>query len=162
MQTLISTFARRGIGRWKTKRQHSPRQELFCSPAAIRERVRIVPSKALRAGRFVVAPQDCPASWKELSDFIWIGDVEEGIQWAFANREEACRKIATSQSYIQDTFQSAVDRVAMGGPVRLDLGAGHKHEDGWVRVDFALDRKKCTTKGGVTKSRSPDPAGCGS
>jgi SAM-dependent methyltransferase len=37
----------------------------------------------------------------------------------------------------------------MGGPVRLDLGCGHKHEDGWVRVDFAVDRKKCTTKGGV-------------
>jgi SAM-dependent methyltransferase len=39
----------------------------------------------------------------------------------------------------------------MGGPVRLDLGCGHKHEAGWVRVDFAVERKKCTTKGGVTE-----------
>jgi SAM-dependent methyltransferase len=52
-------------------------------------------------------------------------------------------------------FQSAVDRIAMGGPVRLDLGAGHKHEEGWVAVDFAVDRKKCTTKGGVTAKGAP-------
>jgi ubiquinone/menaquinone biosynthesis C-methylase UbiE len=43
----------------------------------------------------------------------------------------------------------------MGGPIRLDLGAGHKQEDGWVRVDFAVDRKKCTTKGGVTRAGAP-------
>lgn len=35
----------------------------------------------------------------------------------------------------------------MGGAIRLDLGAGHKHEAGWVRVDFAVDRKKCTLDG---------------
>jgi SAM-dependent methyltransferase len=43
----------------------------------------------------------------------------------------------------------------MGGPVRLDLGAGHKQEDGWVRVDFAVDRKKCTNTGGVTDVAAP-------
>jgi SAM-dependent methyltransferase len=43
----------------------------------------------------------------------------------------------------------------MGGPIRLDLGAGHKHEDGWVRVDFAVDRKKCTMQGGVTSTGKP-------
>lgn len=42
----------------------------------------------------------------------------------------------------ENAFQSAVDRVAVGGPIRLDLGCGHKHEPGWVRVDFAVDRKK--------------------
>jgi SAM-dependent methyltransferase len=42
----------------------------------------------------------------------------------------------------------------MGGPVRLDLGAGHKHEAGWVRVDFAVDRKKCTMGGGVQEKGS--------
>jgi SAM-dependent methyltransferase len=55
----------------------------------------------------------------------------------------------------QESFQSAVDRVAMGGPIRLDLGAGHKHEAGWVRVDFAVERKKCNTKGGVTSEGAP-------
>jgi hypothetical protein len=65
-------------------------------------------------------------------------------------RKSRCRS-STSGS-----FQSAVDRVAMGGPVRLDLGAGHKHEDGWVRVDFAVDRKKCSITGnGVTKEGRP-------
>ena len=53
------------------------------------------------------------------------------------------------------SLQSAVDRVAMGGPVRLDLGAGHKHEAGWIAVDFAVERKKCTTKGGVTERGAP-------
>jgi SAM-dependent methyltransferase len=58
-------------------------------------------------------------------------------------------------------IQSAVDRVAMGGPIRLDLGAGHKHQDGWVRVDFDTDRKKCTMGGGVQEVGSalaPDVA----
>ncbi len=43
----------------------------------------------------------------------------------------------------------------MGGLIRLDLGAGHKKEDGWVRVDFDVDRKKVTFKGGVQEQGSP-------
>lgn len=60
--------------------------------------------KALRAGRFVVVPQDCPSSWRELSEYVWIGDVREGIRWAFDNREEACRKVKSAQSYIKNRF----------------------------------------------------------
>lgn len=60
--------------------------------------------KAIRAGRFVVAPDDCPESWKELSPYTWIGDVREGIEWAFANREEACRKVQAGQNYIESRF----------------------------------------------------------
>lgn len=37
----------------------------------------------------------------------------------------------------------------MGGPIRLDLGAGHKKQDGWVSVDFDVQRKKYTADGGV-------------
>jgi hypothetical protein len=59
------------------------------------------PVKALRAGRFVVVPEDCPESWRELSDYIWIGDVREGIAWALNHREEACRKVASAQKYLQ-------------------------------------------------------------
>lgn len=62
------------------------------------------PVKALRAGRFVVAPEDCPESWKELSNFIWVGDVREGIRWAFANREEACLKVRLGQEYVRTRF----------------------------------------------------------
>ena len=42
----------------------------------------------------------------------------------------------------------------MGGPVRLDLGCGHKQEQGWVRVDFAVDRKKVQGDS-VTKTGKP-------
>ena len=62
------------------------------------------PVKAIRAGRFVVAPEDCPSSWRELSEYIWIGDVREGIEWAFANREEACRKVSAGQKYVKTRF----------------------------------------------------------
>jgi hypothetical protein len=60
--------------------------------------------KAIRAGRFAVAPEDCPESWKELSDFMWIGDVREGIKWALSNREEACCKVLAGQSYVRNRF----------------------------------------------------------
>jgi ubiquinone/menaquinone biosynthesis C-methylase UbiE len=42
----------------------------------------------------------------------------------------------------------------MGGPIRLDLGCGHKQENGWVRVDFAVDRKKVQGDS-VTKTGKP-------
>jgi hypothetical protein len=58
--------------------------------------------KAIRAGRFVVAPTDCPASWRDLP--IWIGDVRNGIAWAFNNREEACSKIKAGQDYVRERF----------------------------------------------------------
>jgi len=56
--------------------------------------------KALRAGRFVVTPGGVDA-WDELRDYIWVGDVEEGIAWAQNNREEACRKILEGQAYVR-------------------------------------------------------------
>lgn len=59
--------------------------------------------KALRAGRFVVTPGGVPA-WEQFKDYIWIGDVEEGVQWALNNREEACRKILASQAYTSERF----------------------------------------------------------
>lgn len=60
--------------------------------------------KALRAGRFVVAPDDCAASWREFAPYVWIGDVADGIAWALNNREDACRKIQAGQEYIRDRF----------------------------------------------------------
>jgi hypothetical protein len=60
--------------------------------------------KALRAGRFVVAPEDCAESWRELSPYIWIGNVVDGIAWALNNREEACRKVAQGQAFVEQTF----------------------------------------------------------
>jgi hypothetical protein len=60
--------------------------------------------KALRAGRFVVAPSDSPESWREFSEYIWIGDVREGIAWALNNREDACRKVSAGQNYARTRF----------------------------------------------------------
>jgi hypothetical protein len=61
--------------------------------------------KALRAGRFIVAPADSPAGWADLiKQYGWFGDVGEGIRWALNNREEACKKIQAGQAYIREKF----------------------------------------------------------
>lgn len=62
------------------------------------------PAKAIRAGRFVVMPEDCAESWKQFDEFAWIGDMREGVRWALNNREEACRKIQAGQHYIRQKF----------------------------------------------------------
>lgn len=59
--------------------------------------------KALRAGRFVIAPTPCE-SWKQFKDYIWIGDVREGLAYAFNNREDVCNKIRAGQEYVRDRF----------------------------------------------------------
>lgn len=60
--------------------------------------------KALRAGRFVVVPEDCAESWREFAPYIHIGDIANGVNWAFHHREEACRKIQAGQHYIRQRF----------------------------------------------------------
>lgn len=59
--------------------------------------------KAIRAGKFVITPSNIP-SWNELKDFIWIGDINEGIKWAKNNREEVKQKIINGQQYIRSKF----------------------------------------------------------
>ena len=71
------------------------------SPGASANRV----VKAIRAGRFVVAPDDCAESWRELAPYIWVGDVQEGIRWALNNREDVCKKILAGQGYIRERFK---------------------------------------------------------
>jgi hypothetical protein len=60
--------------------------------------------KSLQAGRFVVTPEDCADSWRELAPYIWIGDVSDGIRWALNNREDVCQKIKQGQQYIAQRF----------------------------------------------------------
>ena len=77
---------------------------LTCSsPGASANRV----VKALRAGRFVVAPHGSADAWDEFLEYIWIGDVAEGIKWAFNNREEACQKIKQGQEFAAERFSPA-------------------------------------------------------
>jgi hypothetical protein len=79
--------------------------------------------KALRAGRFVVVPDDCPESWRELSEYIWIGDVRKGIAWAFANREEACSKVSAGQKYVT-RFSPQLIGLQWAGLFASTLGQG--------------------------------------
>jgi hypothetical protein len=58
--------------------------------------------EALRAGKFVVA-NPLPA-YDELSDFIWVGDLRKGIDWAHANQAEALYKVAEGQKYVAKHF----------------------------------------------------------
>jgi hypothetical protein len=60
--------------------------------------------KALRAGRFVVMSDDCAESWRQFSEFCWIGNVQEGVRWALNNRETACRKVLAGQAWIRERF----------------------------------------------------------
>jgi hypothetical protein len=69
------------------------------SPGASANRI----IKALRAGRFVVTPGGAPA-WEEFKDYIWIGDVHDGIEWAMKNGDEACTKITQGQHYLRERF----------------------------------------------------------
>lgn len=59
--------------------------------------------KAIRAGRFVVTPGGVGA-WEQFAPFCWIGDVQDGIEWAFNNREEACRKVQAGQEWVRERF----------------------------------------------------------
>ncbi len=59
--------------------------------------------KAIRAGRFVVTPGGVP-SWDAFKEFAWVGDVQQGIEWALNNREEACRKVKAGQEWIRERF----------------------------------------------------------
>ncbi len=36
----------------------------------------------------------------------------------------------------------------MGGPIRLDIGAGHQKAEGWVKLDLPVERKKIATETG--------------
>lgn len=59
--------------------------------------------KAIRAGRFVVAPHGVE-SWEQFEPYMWLGDPKEGLEWAFNNREEACKRIAAGQEYVRTKF----------------------------------------------------------
>ena len=60
--------------------------------------------RALRAGKFIITPNFNVEAWNEFKDFIWQGDVSEGIKWALANRDEALWKVKLGQDYIREKF----------------------------------------------------------
>lgn len=76
--------------------------------------------KAIRSGRFVVA-QDVE-SWRELADFIHIGDYQQGIEWALQNRKQACEKVRAGQEWIRDRFSPEAIGAQWGKVFRSQLG----------------------------------------
>jgi hypothetical protein len=58
--------------------------------------------EAVRNGRFVVAG-DLPAH-DEFKEFMWIGDIREGLEWAKNNREECVERVEACQAYIRGKF----------------------------------------------------------
>lgn len=60
---------------------------------------------ALVAGRFVIA--DSERVYGELKDFIWIGDILEGIEWARSNPDEVKRMVKLGQEYVMEVYSDA-------------------------------------------------------
>lgn len=61
---------------------------------------------ALMAGRFVVT--DSEEVYGSLKDFIYIGDIKEGIQWAKDNPKEAMNKVLNGQDCVKHTYNDTV------------------------------------------------------
>lgn len=57
---------------------------------------------ALNSGCFVVT--DNEDIYEEFSDFIWIGDIEEGVSWFKHNPEEALEMVKNGQEYIHNNY----------------------------------------------------------
>lgn len=57
---------------------------------------------AIHSGRFVVT--DSPEVYGSLKEFIFIGDISEGIEWAKANPDKAVKKIRAGQEFVQDMY----------------------------------------------------------
>jgi hypothetical protein len=58
--------------------------------------------EAARRGKFVVA-NPLPA-YEEFAPFMWVGDIREGVEWAYAHREQCLARVAQCQDYIRPRF----------------------------------------------------------
>ena len=58
------------------------------------------PIDAIRQGRFVICNGGCP-SYEKLKNYLYIGDITKGIQWAVENPIEVVRRIKKGQAKIK-------------------------------------------------------------
>jgi hypothetical protein len=58
--------------------------------------------EAVRNGRFVVAGE-LPAH-DEFKQFMWIGDIREGVDWAKSHNSECIERVKACQDYIRDKY----------------------------------------------------------
>jgi hypothetical protein len=58
--------------------------------------------EAIRQGKFVIA-NPIPA-YEQFKDWMWIGDIKEGIAWVKNHRDEIPSRIAAAQAYVRDVY----------------------------------------------------------
>lgn len=61
---------------------------------------------ALESGRFVIT--DSPEVYGSLKDYIYIGDIKQGIKWFKENPREALRMILLGQDVVRHTYNDLV------------------------------------------------------
>jgi hypothetical protein len=62
--------------------------------------------EAIRAGKFVCA-NPLPA-YEEFSPYAWIGDIREGVDWAYANQAKALEMVRKGQLYIKTRYSPEI------------------------------------------------------
>ena len=58
--------------------------------------------ESIRSGRFVIA-NEMPAH-NQFKEWMYIGDIQEGLEWLEQNKSEIKDRIAMAQKYVQKTF----------------------------------------------------------
>lgn len=58
--------------------------------------------EAIRQGRFVVA-SPLPA-YQQFAEWMWLGDIREGVDWAVAHPDEVLDRIKKAQDYVREKF----------------------------------------------------------
>lgn len=58
--------------------------------------------ESIRRGLFVVASPI--EAYKEFHEWIWLGDIHEGVEWALANKEQLADKVRTAQKYVRMAY----------------------------------------------------------
>lgn len=61
------------------------------------------PIDAIRQGKFVITNATIP-SWVKLKDYMWVGDINEGIKWAINNPNEVIKKVGDGQSFVEEFY----------------------------------------------------------
>ena len=62
--------------------------------------------EAVRAGKFVVA-EPLPA-YEEFAEWMWVGDLREGVEWALGNEKECLKRVRKAQKYVQKHYSMEV------------------------------------------------------
>lgn len=58
--------------------------------------------ESVRAGKFVVA-EPLPA-YEEFAEWMWVGEMKEGVSWALAHKSECLERVKACQDYIRHKF----------------------------------------------------------